>query len=101
MSIGNYHGKFESSNLSRHNVSREIGRTASYLKNKQTELLPSLISAAPGEALIAGPGGDDFQTIKLNRAEFLADETLHIFFPRLIQRSGRAGQRSGGLVRCP
>ena len=45
-----------------------------------------LISAAPGEALIAVPRGDEFQTIKLNRAEFLSDETLQIFFPRLIQR---------------
>jgi len=40
------------------------------------------------EALTAAQGRDDLKTIKLNRAEFLADETLHIFFPRLILRSG-------------
>ena len=41
------------------------------------------------EALTAALGRDDLKTIKLNRAEFLADETLQIFFPRLIQRRGK------------
>ena len=50
------------------------------------------------EALTAALGRDDLKTIKLNRAEFLADETLQIFFPRLILRSGWAAWRSGCLV---
>ena len=37
MSIGNYHGKFESSNLSRDNVSREIRRSPSVRKQRRAQ----------------------------------------------------------------